>query len=64
MRVIARAHASTCATSLMHVKNRALHSVYKTNCLGHCNEENERKIKNIKLKSCHFALNFGNVLLA
>ena len=39
MCVIACAHASTRATSLMHVNIARMTSVYKTYCLGHWKEE-------------------------
>ena len=53
MRAIARAHASTRATSLMRVKNSMRHtSAYGTYCLGHWKKEaNQRKSKNIKFDS-------------
>ena len=43
MRAIARAQASTHATSLMRVKIARATSFYDTYCLGHWNGENERK---------------------
>ena len=46
--MIARAHVNTRATSLMRVENSTL-LFMRLNCLGHSNEENERKNKNIKL---------------
>ena len=42
MRAIARAHASSCATSLMHVKKAHTTFFHDAYCLGHWNEENER----------------------
>ena len=57
-------HASTDTTSLIHVKNKTPPSAYNICCLGYCNEENERKIKNIKLNSYHFSLTLVNCLLA
>ena len=57
MRAIARAHASTLATSLVHVKIARTTIVYDTYLLGHRNEENDRKIKNIKLNSWSFFFN-------
>ena len=64
MHVIASAHVSTYATSLIHVANSTPPSAYDTYCLGHCNEKNEKKIKNIKLNSDHFPLTFVNLLSA
>ena len=49
MHTIGRAHASTRATSLMRAEISRATSVYDTYCLGHWNEENERKNKNITL---------------
>ena len=52
MHAIACAHANTLTTSMICVKNSMCHfcfSVYDFYCLGHWNEGNERKIKNIKL---------------
>ena len=47
MNVIACAHAtthtSTLATSLMHVKIARATSAYDTYCLGHWNDEKEKK---------------------
>ena len=54
MRVIARAHARTRATSLRCVKNSTVCDTY---CLGHWNEKNERKIKRIKLNNLSFFFN-------
>ena len=53
MHVIAHTHmhASTCATSLMHVKIACTTSVYNTYCLGHWSEQNQRKTKIIRLSS-------------
>ena len=48
MHVIAKAYANTHATTLMCVKNSLHHLlVYGTDCLGHWNEENERRNKSI-----------------
>ena len=55
MRVITRTHPSTRTISQMRVKIARLTSVYNTYCLGHCNEEKERKIKNIKLNNYLFS---------
>ena len=46
MRAIAHAHARTRTTF-----------VYDTYCLGHWNEENQRKTKNIRLNSLSFFFN-------
>ena len=43
MRAIARAQASTRATSLMCVKNTRATSFHDTYCLGHWNGENGRE---------------------
>ena len=65
MHAIAGPHGSTPSTSFMCVKAAHPNSVYNTYCLGHYNEENERKIKNTKsLNSYHFSLTFVNLLLA
>ena len=48
---ITYAHASTHTIRLMPVKNSMHHFCLEHYCLGHCNEENERKIKNIKFNS-------------
>ena len=34
-------------------------AIYDTYCPGHWNEENEKKIKNVKLNSYHFSLTFS-----
>ena len=62
--VIAHAHASTHVTSLMHAENKHMPLLFMTHCLGHWNEENERKIKNIKLNGWSFFLTFVSLLLA
>ena len=51
MHAISRAHSSTRATSLMRVKNSSCHFFYDTHCPGPLNEENERKVRYIKLNS-------------
>ena len=47
MRAIVHAHARTRATSMMRKKIARTTFVYDTYCLGHWNEENQRKTKNI-----------------
>ena len=63
MDAVAHKHARTRATSLMRVNIVRPTSVHNTYCLGHCKEENEIKIKNIKLNSYRFSLTFGKLLL-
>ena len=48
------------------VKNSKKNSIYNTYCLGwgQYNEENKRKIKEIKLNIYYFSLTFANILLA
>ena len=48
MHAVTHAYASTQATDLMHEKNSTHHFSL---CLEHWNEENERKIRNIKLNN-------------
>ena len=54
MHAISRAHSSTRVTSLMRVKNSSCHFFYDTYCLEPLNEENERKVRCIKLNSQPF----------
>ena len=64
MRAIPCAHASTRAISLVRVKNSTPHFCLENSCRGHCNEENERNIKNIKLNlKLYFSLTFVNLFL-
>ena len=60
MRVIARAHASTRATSLMGLKNSTRHFCLCIYCLGYWNEENE-KTKTSNWIDDHFPLTFANI---
>ena len=57
--VIARAHASTHATSLIRVKSSTQHF-----CLRYWNKESQRKTKNIRLSSCVFLFLFTVLSLA
>ena len=54
--VIAHAYASTQASSLMHVKY-SMHHFCLWHCLRHWGEENEKKIKSIKLNSWSILFN-------
>ena len=57
--VIAQAHASTHATSLIRVKNSTHHF-----CLRHWNKECQRKTKNIRLSNCVSSFFFTVLSLA